>query len=127
MRSAPAASAWLRSTGASLGLVTACVYPGQRRDGSLSPTPPKVQQSRRLTLELILSNHEKKCLLLCAQRKLRAAEAVPGYGRGNSGKYDGAEDAGNKSMIPPPIWCGTTTNVFCAAAVWRPAENQGMG
>lgn len=42
-------------------MVTACVYPVT--DGMVVKTnTPKIIKSRRLNLELILSNHEKKCL-----------------------------------------------------------------
>ncbi len=43
------------------GLVTSCVYPVNEGMEVFTNTP-KVQQARKLNLELLLSNHEKKCL-----------------------------------------------------------------
>ena len=43
------------------GLVTSCVTP-VNEGMEIFTNSPKVMQSRKLTLELILSNHDKKCL-----------------------------------------------------------------
>ncbi|MBE7042924.1 MAG: ferredoxin, partial [Ruminococcaceae bacterium] len=43
------------------GLAAACVYPVSEGMEVLTNTP-KVREARKITLELILSNHEKKCL-----------------------------------------------------------------
>lgn len=44
------------------GLVAACVYPIDREGTEIFTNTKKIQESRKTTLELILSNHEKKCL-----------------------------------------------------------------
>lgn len=43
-------------------LVAACVYPIDREGTEIFTNTKKIQESRKTTLELILSNHEKKCL-----------------------------------------------------------------
>lgn len=43
-------------------LVASCVYPIEREGTEIFTNSKKVQDSRRTTLELILSNHERKCL-----------------------------------------------------------------
>ncbi len=43
-------------------LVAACVYPIDREGTEIITNSPKVMEARKTTLELILSNHEKKCL-----------------------------------------------------------------
>ncbi len=43
-------------------LVAACVFPIDREGTEIFTNTPKVQEARRTTLELILSNHDKKCL-----------------------------------------------------------------
>lgn len=43
-------------------LVASCVYPIEREGTEIFTNTKKVQDSRRTTLELILSNHERKCL-----------------------------------------------------------------
>ena len=43
-------------------LVAACVFPIDREGTEIFTNTPTVQEARRTTLELILSNHDKKCL-----------------------------------------------------------------
>ncbi len=43
-------------------LVAACVFPIDREGTEIITNSPKVMEARKTTLELILSNHEKKCL-----------------------------------------------------------------
>ena len=43
-------------------LVAACVYPIDREGTEIITNSPKVMEARKTTLELILSNHDKKCL-----------------------------------------------------------------
>ncbi len=43
-------------------LVASCVYPIDRDGMEIFTNTPKVMESRKMTLQLILSNHEKKCL-----------------------------------------------------------------
>ena len=43
-------------------LVTACVYPCDRDGMEIYTDSPLVQESRRTTLELMLSNHNRSCL-----------------------------------------------------------------
>ena len=75
------------------GLVTACVYPVNEGMEVFTNTP-KVLNARKLTLELVLSTHEKKCLscirstdcelqALCREYGVRNIEkADGGYGKG---------------------------------------------
>ena len=57
----------VEATGAR-GLVAACVYPVSE-GMEVQTNTPKVRQSRKTTLELILSTHNKKCLS-CTQHQL---------------------------------------------------------
>lgn len=43
-------------------LVAACVYPIDREGTEIFTNTPKLRQNRKTTLELLLSNHDKKCL-----------------------------------------------------------------
>ncbi|MBR2715968.1 MAG: [Ruminococcus sp.] len=43
-------------------LVAACVYPIDREGTEIFTNTPQIQKSRKTTLELIVSNHDKKCL-----------------------------------------------------------------
>ena len=44
------------------GLVTACVYPVDRDGMEIVTNSPAIMQSRKTNLELLLSNHDRKCL-----------------------------------------------------------------
>ncbi len=44
------------------GLVTACVYPVDREGMEIVTNSPAIMQSRKMNLELLLSNHDRKCL-----------------------------------------------------------------
>ena len=54
--------------------VPAC-YPRHRAGWRSRPTPPACAEARKINLELLLSNHDKKCLVLRAQQQLRAADS----------------------------------------------------
>ena len=43
-------------------LVAACVFPIEREGTEIITNSPKVMEARKTTLQLILSNHDKKCL-----------------------------------------------------------------
>ena len=44
------------------GPVTACVYPIERDGTEILTNTPKIRQMRKMNLELLLSNHNKRCL-----------------------------------------------------------------
>jgi len=54
-------------------LQAACVYPVSEGLEVYTQTPA-VREARKVTLELILSNHEKKCLTCVRSEKLRIAK-----------------------------------------------------
>ena len=86
------------------GLVTACVYPveaprinretGEEMPMEIFTNTPKVMQARKNNLQLVLSNHEKKCLTCirstsCELQKLCQEYGVDeDYFAGESNHYD---------------------------------------
>ena len=70
-------------------LVAACVYPVNEGMEVFTSTP-KVIKARRLTLELILSNHNRKCLSCVRSGNCELQKLCNEYGIENDGKYDGA-------------------------------------
>jgi len=77
----------VEATGAR-GLVTACVYPVT--DGmEVQTNTKKVQDARRITLELLLSTHDKKCLSCSRSLDCEFQKLCRDYGVEDSGKYDG--------------------------------------
>ncbi len=69
-------------------LVAACVYPVNEGMEVFTSTP-KVLKSRRMTLELILSNHNRKCLSCVRSGNCELQKLCLEYGIDNDGKYDG--------------------------------------
>lgn len=69
-------------------LVTACVYPVNEGMQVFTNTP-KIQKSRRTTLELILSNHDRSCLTCVRSGNCELQKLCNDYGVENAGKYDG--------------------------------------
>ncbi len=71
-------------------LVTACVYPVSEGMDILTNTL-KVQQSRRMTLEMILSTHNRSCLTCVRSGNCELQALCQEYGVENADKYDGAK------------------------------------
>lgn len=69
-------------------MVTACVYPVSE-GMEVTTNSPKIVNSRRTTLEMILSTHEKKCLSCVRSTNCELQKLCRDYGVEDSGKYDG--------------------------------------
>ena len=70
-------------------LVAACVYPVNEGMEVFTSTP-KVIKARKMTLELILSNHNRKCLSCVRSGNCELQALCNEYGIEDDGKYDGA-------------------------------------
>ena len=70
-------------------LVAACVYPIDREGTEIFTNTPKVQEARKTTLELILSNHDKKCLSCPRSNNCELQTLCKEYGVDES-KFEGA-------------------------------------
>lgn len=69
-------------------LVTACVYPVNEGMEVFTNTP-KIQKSRRTTLELILSTHDKSCLACVRSGNCELQKLCSDYGVENVHYYEG--------------------------------------
>lgn len=75
-------------------LVAACVYPVN--DGmEVFTNSPKVQESRRMTLELLLSVHERKCLTCERSGNCELQKLCTDMGIEEESRFEGALPAGN--------------------------------
>ena len=70
-------------------LVAACVYPIERDGTEIFTNTKKVRESRKRTLELILSTHERKCLSCVRSQKCELQKLCLEYGVDNEGALDG--------------------------------------
>ncbi|MBQ9414513.1 MAG: iron hydrogenase small subunit [Clostridia bacterium] len=77
----------VEATGAR-GLVTACVYPVSE-GMEIQTNTEKVRKSRKTTLELILSTHEKKCLSCVRSTNCELQKLCRDYGVEENGQFDG--------------------------------------
>ncbi|MBQ0097896.1 MAG: [FeFe] hydrogenase, group A [Oscillospiraceae bacterium] len=70
-------------------LVAACVYPIDRDGTEIFTNTPQIRKFRKTTLELILSNHDKKCLSCPRSDNCELQKLCLEYGV-EDGKFDGA-------------------------------------
>ncbi len=70
-------------------LVAACVYPIEREGTEIFTDNAKIRASRKKTLELILSTHERKCLSCIRSGSCELQKLCREYGIEDEGVYDG--------------------------------------
>ncbi len=70
-------------------LVAACVYPIEREGTEIFTNSEKVRASRKTTLELILSTHDRKCLTCIRSGNCELQKLCLEYGVSEADKYDG--------------------------------------
>ncbi len=70
-------------------LVAACVYPIERDGTEIFTNTKKVQDSRKTTLELILSNHEKKCLACDRSGSCELQRMCADFGVEDADRFEG--------------------------------------
>ena len=104
-------------------LVAACVYPVNEGMEVFTNTP-KVQESRKMTLELLLSVHDKKCLSCERSGNCELQKLCNDMGVEEENRFEGAVPDRQRRISPPSIWCATTPSACSAAAVLPPAQNQ---
>ena len=70
-------------------LVAACVYPLDRDGTEIMTHSPAVLKSRKNTLELLLSNHDKKCLSCNKNGECEFQKLCADYGVEDEHRFDG--------------------------------------
>ena len=102
------------------GLVTSCVYPCT--DGMVAHThTDKVVQSRRTTLQLILSDHDQDCLACGRSGSCELQELCTRYGVEQSHYYDGKKNEYEIDSSSPSIVRNNNKCILCRrnATVYR--------
>ena len=107
------------------GLVTACVYP-VFEGMEITTNSPKIQASRKMNLELLLSNHKKDCLscvrsTTCELQKLCNEYGVDEHHFGGE-RTEYAIDDSSPSIIRDNNKC-----ILCRRCVAACAKMQGIG
>ena len=105
-------------------MVTACVYPVTEGMEVLTNTP-KIMKSRKLNLELVLSNHDKKCLSCTRNTTCELQKLCNEYGvdeshfKGEMNKYEIDESS--------PIIRDNNKCILCRRCVAVCSKVQGIG
>ena len=69
-------------------LVTACVYPVSEGMEVVTASP-RIEQSRKITLQMILSTHDRSCLTCVRSTNCELQKLCRDYGIEDAGKFDG--------------------------------------
>ncbi len=107
-------------------LVAACVYPVSE-GMEIETNSPAVLKSRRLTLELLLSDHNRKCLSCVKSGSCELQALCYEYNVETEDKYDGAK---NESVIDdsaPHMYRDNSKCILCRRCVAACGKMQGIG
>ena len=97
-------------------LVASCVYPVSE-GMEIYTNSPLVQKSRKMTLELILSNHEKKCLSCVRSTNCELQKLVNEYGIENASRFDGENPHYNLDSSTPHLVRNNNKCILCRRCV----------
>ena len=106
-------------------LVAACVYPVNEGMEVFTSTP-KVLRARRMTLELILSNHNRKCLSCVRSGSCELQKLALEYGIENDGKYDGDKTPSELDDSAPHMIRDNSKCILCRRCVAVCDKNQAV-
>ena len=81
---------------------------------------PQVRQARRAVLELILSNHERKCLSCVRSQNCELQDLAKELGV-DENRFEGEKTSTIRWIISPRPSSATRTSASCAAAAWPSA------
>ena len=98
------------------GLVTACVYP-VTEGMEVTTNSEKIQQYRRMTLEMILSNHDRKCLTCVRSGNCELQKLCRDYGVEQADKYDGERTHYELDLSSPSIVRDNNKCILCRRCV----------
>ncbi len=105
-------------------MVTACVYPCT--DGmEIKTNTPRITESRRMNLELLLSNHEKKCLSCVRSTDCELQTLCREYGV-DASRFDGVVNH-YEVDAKSPIIRDNNKCILCRRCVATCAKVQGIG
>ena len=107
-------------------LVAACVYPLDREGTEIMTHSPAVLKARKLTLELLLSNHDKKCLSCAKNGECEFQKLCADYGVEDEHKYEGTTIHYEKDTSMPHLIRDNNKCVLCRRCVAVCDKNQAV-
>ncbi len=107
-------------------LVAACVYPCSNNMEILTSSP-KVIESRKRTLELILSTHDRKCLSCVRSGNCELQKLCKDYGIEDASVYDGATNKYEIDDSAAHMYRDNNKCILCRRCVAVCSKTQGIG
>lgn len=107
-------------------IVASCVYPISEGMNVFTSTP-KVIDSRKKTLELILSNHDRKCLSCIRSGNCELQKLAKDYKIEDEGIYDGAKTEAILDCSAPHMVRDNSKCILCRRCVAVCEKTQGIG
>ncbi|MCR4794772.1 MAG: [FeFe] hydrogenase, group A [Ruminococcus sp.] len=107
-------------------LVAGCVYPCSNNMEILTSSP-KVIESRKRTLELILSTHDRKCLSCVRSGNCELQKLAKDYGVEDATKYDGVNETYEIDNSAAHMYRDNNKCILCRRCVAVCAKTQGIG
>ncbi len=108
------------------GLVTSCMFPVSEGMEIFTNTP-KVMESRKHTLELILSNHDKKCLSCVRSTNCELQKLCRDYGVDDVDRFAGAVTEYEIDDSAPHMVRDNNKCILCRRCVAACGKVQGIG
>ena len=108
------------------GPVTACVYPIERDGTEILTNTPKIRQMRKMNLELLLSNHNKRCLSCVRSTNCELQKLCQEYGVDDT-SYAGTKTATHKDDSSVAIARDNSKCILCRRCVAVCSKVQGIG
>ena len=107
-------------------LVAGCVYPCSPNMEILTASP-KVIESRKKTLELILSTHDRKCLSCVRSGNCELQKLCKDYGIEDASKYDGVNNTYEIDDTAAHMYRDNNKCILCRRCVAVCSKTQGIG
>ena len=107
-------------------LVAGCVYPCTDNMEILTASP-KVIESRKKTLELILSTHDRKCLSCVRSGNCELQKLAKDYGIEDASKYDGIKNEYEIDNSAAHMYRDNNKCILCRRCVAVCSNTQGIG
>jgi len=112
--------------GGGRGLQAACVLPAAE-GMNIKTNTPAIRAARKTNLQLLLSNHEKKCLSCVRSTNCEFQKLCQEYGVDDEDKFDGAMTDGFVDMVNPSIIRNNKKCVLCRRCVAVCSKVQNVG
>ncbi len=107
-------------------LVAACVYPLDRDGTEIMTHSPAVLKSRKTTLELLLSQHDKKCLSCVKNGECEFQKLCADYGVEDEHRFDGQVITYEKDSSMPHLLRDNNKCVLCRRCIAVCDKNQAV-